>query len=128
MALQSLIVVGDVAVKMEDDMMFRCIRLDQFASVRDVTGELVEFMHLEWIQEDSKVPASSDIMQGWGMYRKEGFKTIYCRYVLDDEGGWHAYKEDEDGNKIDEGYYEVFPYAVVRWCGVVAENYGRSKY
>lgn len=129
MALQSLIVVGDVAVKVEDDMTFRCIRLDQYCSVRDVTGELIEFIHLEWVPSESPVPASSstNILQGWGQYRKEGFTTIYCRYVLDDDGVWHAWKEDEEGNKVDEGIYEVFPYAVIRWNGIIAENYGRSK-
>ena len=28
---------------------------------------------------------------------------------------------------IDEGVFEVFPYAVLRWNSVVSENYGRSK-
>ena len=126
-ALQSLIIVGDVAVKMEEDYTFRCIRLDQYCAVRDVTGDLIEFVHLEFIPDESPIPAESEVLSGWGQYKKEGFITIYCRYVLTDDGKWHAYKETEEGRKIDEGEYDVFPYAVLRWNGVIAENYGRSK-
>ena len=126
-ALQSLIIAGDVAVKMEDDFTFRCIRLDQYCSVRDVTGELIEFVHLEFIPDESPIPAESEVLSGWGQYRKDGFLTIYCRYVLADDGTWHAYKETEEGTVIDEGVYDVFPYSVLRWNAVMAENYGRSK-
>ena len=126
-ALQSLIVVGDIAVKIEEDFTFRCIRFDHYVAIRDVVGDLVEFIHLEFIPDETPLPADSQETWGYGLWNRNGFKTIFCRYVLDDNGKWHGRKEDFDGNVIDEGVYEVFPYAVLRWNSVVSENYGRSK-
>lgn len=127
-ALQSLIVVGDVCVKLMDDMTFRTIRLDHYCVVRDVVGDLIELVHLEFVpEEEEPIPAYSDGIYGADMWSRPGFKTIYCRYVLLEDGTWHAEKEDADGNPVEEGRYEVFPYAVLRWSSVTSENYGRSK-
>lgn len=126
-ALQSLIVVGDIAVKIEEDFTFRCIRFDHYVAIRDVVGDLVEFIHLEFVPDETPLPTDSQETWGYGLWNRNGFKTIFCRYVLDEEGRWHGRKEDFDGNVIDEGIYEVFPYAVLRWNSVVSENYGRSK-
>jgi len=126
-ALQSLIVVGDVCVKLMDDMTFRTIRLDHYCVVRDVVGDVIELVHLEFVPDETPIPAYSDETYGAGMWERPGFQTIYCRYVLMDDDMWHARKEDSDGNLIEEGVYEVFPYAVLRWSSVCSENYGRSK-
>ena len=126
-ALQSLIVVGDIAVKLEEDFTIRCIRFDHYVSIRDVVGDLVEFIHLEFVPDETPLPTNSQETYGHGIWNRTGFKTIFCRYVLDESGNWHGRKEDEDGNLIDEGVFEVFPYAVLRWNSVVSENYGRSK-
>lgn len=126
-ALQSLIVVGDIAVKLEEDFTFRCIRFDHYVAIRDVVGDLVEFIHLEFVPDETPLPATAQETWGFGLWHRNGFKTIFCRYVLDEEGKWHGRKEDFDGNVIDEGIYEVFPYSVLRWNSVVSENYGRSK-
>lgn len=126
-ALQSLIVVGDIAVKLEEDFTFRCIRFDHYVAIRDVVGDLVEFIHLEFVPDETPLPTNTQETWGMGMYERNGFKTIYCRYVLDEDGKWHGRKEDVDGNLIDEGIYEVFPYSVLRWNSIVSENYGRSK-
>ena len=126
-ALQSLIVVGDVAVKLEEDFTFRCIRFDQYVAMRDVVGDLVEFIHLEFIPKDTTLPADSQQTYGASLRERQGFTTLYCRYVVDEEGKWHGIKQNADGEVIDEGVYEVFPYAVLRWNSVVSENYGRAK-
>lgn len=126
-ALQSLCVVGDIAVKIEEDYTFRCIRFDHYVAIRDVVGDLVEFIHLEFVPDETPLPTNSQEIYDSGIFRRNGFKTIFARYVLDDNGTWHGRKEDSDGNVIDEGIYEVFPYAVLRWNSVVSENYGRSK-
>ena len=126
-ALQSLIVVGDVAVKMEEDFTFRCIRFDHYVAIRDVVGDLVEFIHLEFVPDETPLPTNSQETYGQGFWNRDGFKTIFCRYVLDSEGKWHGRKEDYEGTLIDEGVYEVFPYSVLRWNSVVSENYGRAK-
>tara|TARA_R100000742_G_C4276006_1_gene96802 strand:- start:656 stop:2272 length:1617 start_codon:yes stop_codon:yes gene_type:complete len=126
-ALQSLIVVGDIAVKLEEDFTIRCIRFDHYVSIRDVVGDLIEFIHLEFVPDETPLPTNSQETYGHGIWNRTGFKTIFCRYVLDEEGNWHGRKEDDEGNLIDEGVFEVFPYAVLRWNSVVSENYGRSK-
>ena len=126
-ALQSLIVVGDVCVKIQDDFTFRTIRADHYVVVRDVVGELIELIHLEFVPDETPIPSTSQEVYGQGMWEREGFTTIYCRYVQDEEGVWHARKEDSDGALVEEGMYEVFPYAVLRWNSIASENYGRAK-
>tara|TARA_Y100001938_G_C8093432_1_gene436594 strand:+ start:2246 stop:3862 length:1617 start_codon:yes stop_codon:yes gene_type:complete len=126
-ALQSLIVVGDVAVKLEEDFTLRCLRFDHYVAIRDVVGDLIEFIHLEFVPDETPLPTNSQETWGHGIWNRNGFKTIFCRYVLDEAGKWHGYKEDYEGNAIDEGIYDVFPYAVLRWNSVVSENYGRAK-
>lgn len=126
-ALQSLIVAGDVAVKIEEDFTIRCIRFDHYVAIRDVIGDLVEFIHLEFIPDETPLPISSQEAWGSGLWNRNGFKTIFCRYVLDEDGNWHGRKEDSEGEVIDEGIFAVFPYAVLRWNSVISENYGRSK-
>tara|TARA_R110001592_G_scaffold39855_3_gene131087 strand:+ start:19505 stop:21142 length:1638 start_codon:yes stop_codon:yes gene_type:complete len=127
-ALQSLIVVGDSCIKLMDDYTFRSIRLDHYAVMRDVVGELIELVHIEFIPDDmADIPSQSNTIYGSGLWERPGFKTIYCRYVLLDDGTWKAEKEDSEGNMIEDGIYEVFPYAVLRWSSVTSENYGRSK-
>ncbi len=126
-ALQSLIVVGDIAIKIQDDYTFRTIRSDHYVVVRDVVGELIELIHLEFVPDETPIPATSQQIYGQGMWEREGFQTIYCRYVLGDDDVWYARKEDSDGNLIEDGQYEVFPYAVLRWNSIASENYGRAK-
>ena len=126
--LQSLIVVGDSCIKLMDDYTFRSIRLDHYAVMRDVVGELIELVHIEFIPDDmADIPSQSNTIYGSGLWERPGFKTIYCRYVLLDDDTWKAEKEDSEGNMIEDGIYEVFPYAVLRWSSVTSENYGRSK-
>ena len=126
-ALQSLIVVGDVCVKLMDDMTFRAIRLDHYAVIRDVVGDVIELVHLEFVPDETPIPSHSQETYGAGLWERPGFKTIYCQYVLGEDDVWYARKEDSEGSLIEEGEYVVFPYAVLRWSSVTSENYGRSK-
>ena len=81
-ALQSLCVVGDVAVKLEEDFTFRCIRFDHYVAIRDVVGDLVEFIHLEFVPDETPLPVTLKETYGYGYYQRNGFKTIYCRFVF----------------------------------------------
>ncbi len=126
-ALQSLIVVGDVAVKLQDDYTFRTIRNDHYVVIRDVVGDLIEFIHLEFVPDETPLPYDSQQIYDAGIWERQGFRTIYCRYVLGEDDIWYARKEDSDGNLVEDGQYEVFPYAVLRWNTMVSENYGRAK-
>ena len=126
-ALQSLLVVGDVAVKLQDDYTFRTTRNDHYVVIRDVVGDLIEFIHLEFVPDETPLPYESQQIYDAGVWERQGFKTIYCRYVQGEDDVWYARKEDKEGNLIEDGQYEVFPYAVLRWNTMPSENYGRAK-
>ena len=49
LAIQHLVVVGDVLVMMEDDFSFRVISLDNYVTRRDVNGDLLELIYLEYV-------------------------------------------------------------------------------
>jgi hypothetical protein len=132
-ALQSLIVVGDVLMIMEDDFSYRLIRLDQYQVRRDVKGEVREIIYLEYeLNETSEDASNYDLMyggsgKGGGPFTRTGYKTILCRWVYDEEGDkWFSYKEDGDGAMVDSGEYVESPIIPLRWSGVISENYGRS--
>ena len=58
-ALQHLIITGDVIVVMEDDFNFRVIKQDHYVLRRNIVGEPVEIIHLEFVADDSNEPALS---------------------------------------------------------------------
>jgi hypothetical protein len=129
--LQSLIVVGDCLLIMEDDFSYRLVRLDQYQVRRDVKGKVREIIYLEYELAGDTEPAYDYDLQYGGSsgapYSRTGYKTIMCRWVHDDEEDvWYSHKEYSDGQKIDEGKYEVCPVIPLRWSGVISENYGRS--
>jgi hypothetical protein len=124
LAMQHLIVVGDVLVVMENDYSFRVIRLDQFVVRRDVNGSVKEFIYLEFISPSNEEPANSyDFISG--EEHQSGYRTIYVRVFMTEDGIWQVDKE-LDGKIIDTGYYDVLPYIILRWASIAGEDYGRS--
>lgn len=125
-ALQHAVIVGDVLFLMEDNFTFRIQRLDQFVIQRDVEGNVVEIINLEYHLID---PNSTNLLDSeYGIQKKTGYKTVYCRYTkdYDSENEWYVRKEDSEGNLMGEGEYTVLPLSVLRWYGIAGENYGRS--
>lgn len=124
LAMQHLIVIGDVLIVMENDFTFRVIRLDQFVVRRDVNGAVKEFIYLEFISPSNEEPASAyDFLAG--EEHQSGYKTVYIRVSQTDKGNWKVEKELE-GKTIEVGYYDVLPYVILRWASVAGEDYGRS--
>ena len=125
-ALQHLIIVGDVMTVMDDDFSFKNLRCDQYTVQRNVHGKVIELIHLEYIPIDP-LEESADQYGASGLEYRRGYKTIYCQYVLNEDGsGWYGRKEDEDGEVVMEGEYKVLPLIPLRWYGIIGENYGRS--
>jgi len=124
-ALQHSIVIGDVLFAMENDYSFRNYRLDQFVIRRDVMGDLVEIIHLEYLALD---PTNEVYYFGSesGIEYRRGYKTIYCQYLKNEDGKWIGRKENEKGEVLDEGVYDVLPLIHLRWYSIAGENYGRS--
>lgn len=124
LAMQHLIVTGDVLIVMENDYSFRVIRLDQFVVRRDVNGDVKEFIYLEFISPSNNEPANAyDFLSG--EETQAGFKTVYIRVHEDDNKTWKVDKE-LDGVIIDSGSYDVLPYVILRWASIAGEDYGRS--
>lgn len=122
-ALQNLIVTGDVLMMMDDKYYFTNYRLDQFVVQRDIMGEVIEIIHLEYEPVD---PEDIRYDQSSIEYR-QGFCTYYCQYIKDDESDiWYYRKEKDDGEVYEDGTYIVPPFAVLRWLSIPGENYGRS--
>lgn len=124
-ALQHAVVVGDVLFIMEDNFSFRIQRLDQFVVQRDVEGNVVEIINLEYHLIN---PDATEHLYGseYGIEKKSGYKTIYARYLKLDDDSWYVRKEDQEGELVEEGEYAVLPMGVLRWYGIAGENYGRS--
>jgi hypothetical protein len=120
-ALQHLIVVGDVLVVMENDYSFRLIRLDQYVVKRDVNGDIIEAIFLEFVPSED---TQGHFSQGLGAQTRAGYDTVYNRVVKEDMG-WKVIKE-KNAEIIEEGEYSVCPFTPLRWSEIAGENYGRS--
>jgi len=132
-ALQNLIVTGDVLMSMEDDYTFRTYRLDQYVTRRDIDGSLVELIYLEWVPKDPNnslyeaydnnfFPASWNAMSALPDYQAHFHRIVWNK----DENRWDYCAQDSEGNEVDAGSYIDLPYMALRWIGVTGEDYGRS--
>jgi hypothetical protein len=121
-ALQNLIITGDVLLMMDDRYYFTNYRLDQYVVQRDIMGEVIEVIHLEYEPVD---PEDIRYDQSSIEYR-QGFETYYCQYMKLEDGRWYFRKEDGKGELEEDGTYVVPPFAVLRWFSIPGENYGRS--
>jgi hypothetical protein len=125
LAMQHLIVVGDVLVVMENDFSFRVIRLDQFVVRRDVNGDVKEFIYLEFISPSNAEPATAyDFLSGEN--NQTGYKTVYIRVFKSEENDTWQVEKELEGNLIDKGEYTVLPFIILRWASISGEDYGRS--
>ena len=122
--LQSLIVVGDCLVHIEDNYKFRTSRLDHYVVQRTVEGDVNEIIVVEYELKDPEAlsyPASTPLTD------KMGYERMFCQYQYDaDNKLWNYRKENADGDIVASGVYEIPPVAVVRWYSIAGENYGRS--
>ena len=119
-AIQSLIVVGDSLVHLEDDFKFRTTRLDHFVVQRAVDGSVQEIIYIEYELKNEE-ELNHPIYQ-----EKKGYQKQYCQLLFNEDGTWDYLKEDGEGNELSKGVYTVCPCSVLRWYGVAGENYGRS--
>ena len=124
-ALQHCIIVGDVLIVEEDDYTFRNIRLDHYVARRNVNGDLLEIIYLEFVAKGSDDP-SIDLEYTSGTYHsKTGYDVEYNRIYKDDNDEWAVQKE-LNGDIIESGKYDVLPLAVLRWNSIAGEPYARS--
>ena len=125
-ALQHLIITGDCILVMEDDFNYRLIRQDHYVVRRDIVGQPIEIIHLEFVANDSSLPA----LENYGVSdsnNRKGYETVYVRLTYNkEEKEWDVLRENEEGDFISSGKYKVIPYACLRWIGIPGENYGRS--
>ena len=133
MALQHLIVTGDVLIVMDDDYSFRIYRLDQYVLRRDIDGSIVEIIYLDWKPKDANDSAfeaydNQFFPSSWNaMSAMPDYEAYFNRVVWNDkEGTWDFWSEDAEGNKIDSGTFVASPFMALRWMGVTGEDYGRS--
>ena len=133
MALQQLIVAGDVLLVMDDDYSFRVYRLDQYVVRRDIDGSVVEIIYLDWKPKNPNnsayesydnqfFPSSWNSMSGMPDYEAYFNRVVWN----EDENTWDFWSEDSEGNKIDSGVFIASPFMALRWMGVTGEDYGRS--
>jgi len=129
LALQHLVIVGDVLFIIEDDMSCRLIRLDNYVVRRDVIGNVKEiiFVEHELKEEDDKnLDMYSTYKAGSYAENKDGYEAIYVQCLFDDESGVWNVKKEKDEEIFEEGEFNILPYIPLRWGYAAGDNYGRS--
>jgi hypothetical protein len=125
LALQHLIVAGNVMEHMLPDNRIRVLPLSQYVAVRDPSGTLVEFVIEEPVYPKALPDKLREMLPGdkAGEERTE----LYTGGKLVD-GEWVIWQEFCD--KMVEGSYSVTkisPFSVLRWATIAGEDYGRGK-
>lgn len=119
-SIQSLIVLGDSLIHLEDDGQFSTTRLDNYVCTRAVDGTVKEIIYIEYeIGENNKNNSTAFNQE------KPGYEKFYCQ-LKNKETYWEYNKETASGENINSGKYSVIPCAILRWYGIAGENYGRS--
>lgn len=128
-ALQHLIVVGDVMIKLEDDWKLRLIRLDHYVVVRNAVGDVKEFIYLDFKLKDDAVSIADPNSQ-LTHRSNSNYDVFYNQFKLDDKKKiWHYKRENAKGEVIESNKNyttDSLPYAISRWSNVPGEHYGRS--
>tara|TARA_R100000655_G_scaffold30270_1_gene61058 strand:+ start:13943 stop:15571 length:1629 start_codon:yes stop_codon:yes gene_type:complete len=129
LALQHLIITGDVLFVIEDDMSCRLIRLDNYVVRRDVVGNLKEIIFVEYElkeEDDDQLDMYSSFQAGSYAENKHGYNSVFVQCLYNEEDKiWYVKKEKEE-EIFEEGEYNILPYIPLRWGYSVGDNYGRS--
>lgn len=134
-ALQHLIVVGNVMEQMLPDNRIKTFRLDQYVVVRDTSGRQIEFvikedMNQATLPEKLRALVDSHTLSQHAPNTQEDTIPLYTwgKWSPDNGGVWSIHQE-LNGHVVpgSNGEYEISPFNALRWVGVIGEDYGRSK-
>lgn len=129
LALQHLVVVGDVLFILEDDMSARLVRLDHYVTRRDVIGNLKELIFIEFElkeETDEDINEFDTFTAGTHVYNKKGYTPIFIQCMYNEEKQVWDITKERDEVVIETGEFEELPYIPLRWGSTVGDNYGRS--
>ena len=127
--LQHLIVTGNCLLVQSDDMSFSVKRLDQYVVRRNVKGDVLEIICIEFEAGSNEEPFDpSGFRAGAPNWSSSGNNTpVYTRIYRDDvEEPW-KYMAEVDGETVDSGEYINCPYIPLRWAAITGEDYGRGR-
>lgn len=132
--MQHLIVLGDALWFQSDDYMFRVYRLDQYVVVRYPDGGIKKIIVRDWIDPKAipehwtGYPTTSQTTNAGYLIQGPTSRHEPCYTEIEwyaEEGKWEVEKEFR-GVIVEEGEYEVSPYAPQVWSRIAGEDYGRS--
>jgi len=124
-ALQHLIVCGNVGEIMSPDNRLRLYRLDQYVVLRDANGDLLEWIIAERRNADA-LPDRLRAMLG-PSDSQDNQVTLYTWGKRSDDG-WSVHQELANQEVPESrGMYSISPFMAYRWSAVLGEDYGRSK-
>ena len=126
LAIQYLIVTGNVLEQMLPDNTIRIFRLDQYAVSRDMQGHCREIITEEFLAPESLPKEMADMITPEDY---SGDKVqVLTHTIRQEDDTFYSYQEvNKQIVPNSEGYYDVMPYAALTWTSVIGENYGRGK-
>lgn len=128
LALQLLIVGGDVAEYMRPDNRLRTFRLDQYVVVRDTAGNLTEAVIEEKVSPLALPPEVQKAIPKKLLDDPYAQVELYTWIKRQKRGTWKVHQECMEQKVPDsDGTYKVLPYNFYRWNWVPGEDYGRGK-
>ena len=125
--LKYLITVGNCLVTLEDDYKVRLTRMDHYVTVRNILGDVVEIIYLDFrLKSDEEVQSIGTSTPS--SHASASYDIFYNQVKRQDDGSWSFTKENEKGEVLETGTYEEFalPFVAARWTFIPGEHYGRA--
>jgi hypothetical protein len=128
-ALKYLITVGNCMVTLEDDFKIRLTRLDHYVTVRNILGDVIEIIYLDFKFRDETADPVTLGLGGFSSRNTYPFDVFYNQIKWNEKTQvWDFRRENSKGDLLETGTYEKFalPFVAARWNVVPGEHYGRS--
>ena len=128
-ALKYLITVGNCMVTLEDDFKIRLTRLDHYVTVRNILGDVIEIIYLDFKFRDETADPVTLGLGGFSSRNTYPFDVFYNQVKWNEETEvWDFRRENSEGDLLETGTYEKFalPFVAARWNVIPGEHYGRS--
>lgn len=125
--LKIIILPADL-MYVDNDLKFRGYRIDEFVVRRDISGEIVEIMTRDWVQDDLLPNELRNIPKTPGREAYDHFEPYFTQVSWDQKAKkWNVVREFR-GQKVDKGEYkkDALPYFYFQWAHSPGEVYGTS--
>lgn len=127
-AMQHLIVNGDVLMCMYDNFTFQVHRIDNYVVQRFGDGRVWKIILREWVNRHALPEDLKNVPEigSMGSSAVKDWEPSFLEIEYDDASGKWEWEKEFRGKRVSTGTWDLPRYWAMRWQSQSNENYGRS--